>query len=106
LACAATPVLLLLLLLLQGFDLALVDAVSKAVTIPIIASSGAGAPKHFTEVGCCISTIVVTWLVTRVTFHASLLSSATPNHRFTEVLFSSSAELLSWTCITATLLRV
>jgi glutamine amidotransferase/cyclase len=41
---------LLLLLLLQGFDLALVDAVSKAVTIPVIASSGAGAPKHFTEV--------------------------------------------------------
>uniref|UniRef100_A0A383VTI8 Imidazole glycerol phosphate synthase hisHF n=2 Tax=Tetradesmus obliquus TaxID=3088 RepID=A0A383VTI8_TETOB len=34
----------------QGFDLALVDAVSKAVTIPVIASSGAGAPKHFTEV--------------------------------------------------------
>lgn len=36
---------------LQGFDLALVDAVSKAVTIPVIASSGAGAPAHFTEVG-------------------------------------------------------
>eukprot|EP00775_Hariotina_reticulata_P003003 gene3003-3284_t len=34
----------------QGFDLALVDAVSKAVTIPVIASSGAGAPDHFTEV--------------------------------------------------------
>jgi glutamine amidotransferase/cyclase len=47
--------LLLLLLLLQGFDLALVDAVSKAVTIPVIASSGAGAPKHFTEVGRCSS---------------------------------------------------
>lgn len=34
----------------QGFDLALVDAVSKAVGIPVIASSGAGAPEHFTEV--------------------------------------------------------
>ncbi|GBF88110.1 imidazole glycerol phosphate synthase, chloroplastic [Raphidocelis subcapitata] len=35
---------------LEGFDLHLVDAVSKAVNIPVIASSGAGAPKHFTEV--------------------------------------------------------
>ncbi|KAF8059384.1 HISN4 [Scenedesmus sp. PABB004] len=34
----------------QGFDLGLVDAVSRAVTIPVIASSGAGAPAHFTEV--------------------------------------------------------
>eukprot|EP00879_Flechtneria_rotunda_P015512 GHRR01016223.1.p1 GENE.GHRR01016223.1~~GHRR01016223.1.p1 ORF type:complete len:408 (+),score=123.79 GHRR01016223.1:1458-2681(+) len=34
----------------QGFDLGLVGAVSSAVTIPVIASSGAGAPKHFTEV--------------------------------------------------------
>jgi hypothetical protein len=35
---------------LKGFDINLVDAVSKAVTIPVIASSGAGAPQHFTEV--------------------------------------------------------
>lgn len=36
--------------LLQGFDLALVSAVSDAVTIPVIASSGAGKPEHFSEV--------------------------------------------------------
>lgn len=35
----------------QGFDLALVESVSRAVTIPVIASSGAGSPEHFTEVG-------------------------------------------------------
>lgn len=34
----------------QGFDLELVKAVSEAVTIPVIASSGAGAPEHFSEV--------------------------------------------------------
>lgn len=34
----------------QGFDLHLVESVSRAVTIPVIASSGAGAPEHFTEV--------------------------------------------------------
>lgn len=34
----------------QGFDLELVGAVSDAVSIPVIASSGAGAPAHFTEV--------------------------------------------------------
>jgi len=34
----------------QGFDLELVEAVSTAVTIPVIASSGAGKPEHFTEV--------------------------------------------------------
>jgi len=34
----------------QGYDLALMRAVSGAVTIPVIASSGAGKPKHFTEV--------------------------------------------------------
>jgi hypothetical protein len=34
----------------QGFDLALVESVSRAVTIPVIASSGAGSPEHFTEV--------------------------------------------------------
>ena len=33
-----------------GFDLELVDAVSSAVTIPVIASSGAGVPEHFCEV--------------------------------------------------------
>lgn len=35
---------------MQGFDLDLVQAVSEAVTIPVIASSGAGAPRHFSEV--------------------------------------------------------
>jgi glutamine amidotransferase/cyclase len=34
----------------QGFDFALMNAVSKSVTIPIIASSGAGTPQHFTDV--------------------------------------------------------
>ena len=33
-----------------GFDTGLIDAVSKAVGIPVIASSGAGNPKHFVEV--------------------------------------------------------
>jgi glutamine amidotransferase/cyclase len=34
----------------NGFDLALMNAVSDAVTIPVIASSGAGNEAHFTEV--------------------------------------------------------
>ena len=34
----------------KGFDLELVSAVADAVRIPVIASSGAGAPEHFTEV--------------------------------------------------------
>lgn len=34
----------------NGFDIALMNAVSEAVTIPVIASSGAGNEKHFTEV--------------------------------------------------------
>jgi glutamine amidotransferase/cyclase len=34
----------------QGFDLELVEAVASAVTIPVIASSGAGAPSHFSDV--------------------------------------------------------
>ncbi len=33
-----------------GFDLELIDAVRKAVTIPVIASSGAGRVEHFSEV--------------------------------------------------------
>ena len=33
-----------------GFDLDLVGAVMGAVSIPVVASSGAGAPQHFTEV--------------------------------------------------------
>ena len=33
-----------------GFDLELIQAVSNAVTIPVIASSGAGSPAHFSEV--------------------------------------------------------
>jgi glutamine amidotransferase/cyclase len=34
----------------KGFDIALMKAVSEAVTIPVIASSGAGNPEHFTDV--------------------------------------------------------
>lgn len=34
----------------KGFDHALMKAVSEAVSIPIIASSGAGCPQHFTDV--------------------------------------------------------
>lgn len=34
----------------QGFDIELVKLVSDAVSIPVIASSGAGSPQHFTEV--------------------------------------------------------
>lgn len=34
----------------SGFDIALVDAVRSSVGIPVIASSGAGAPEHFVEV--------------------------------------------------------
>ncbi|MGM0453483.1 MAG: imidazole glycerol phosphate synthase subunit HisF [Thermodesulfobacteriota bacterium] len=34
----------------SGFDLELIRAVSDAVSIPVIASSGAGSPAHFTEV--------------------------------------------------------
>jgi glutamine amidotransferase/cyclase len=33
-----------------GFDLELIQAVKQAVTIPVIASSGAGSPAHFSEV--------------------------------------------------------
>ncbi|CAI7738793.1 unnamed protein product [Closterium sp. NIES-54] len=34
----------------QGFDLDLVELVSSAVSIPVIASSGAGIPEHFSQV--------------------------------------------------------
>jgi glutamine amidotransferase/cyclase len=34
----------------KGFDIALMRAVSNAVTIPVIASSGAGKAEHFSEV--------------------------------------------------------
>ncbi|KAI5073272.1 hypothetical protein GOP47_0011285 [Adiantum capillus-veneris] len=34
----------------QGFDLNLVNLVCDAVSIPVIASSGAGAPEHFSQV--------------------------------------------------------
>jgi glutamine amidotransferase/cyclase len=33
-----------------GFDIELVRAVSESVSIPVIASSGAGRPEHFLEV--------------------------------------------------------
>ena len=34
----------------QGFDLELINSVRRAVSIPVIASSGAGRPEHFYEV--------------------------------------------------------
>ena len=34
----------------KGFDLALTKAVSEAVTVPVIASGGAGNADHFVEV--------------------------------------------------------
>jgi glutamine amidotransferase/cyclase len=34
----------------SGFDLELINAVKNTVTIPVIASSGAGRPEHFYEV--------------------------------------------------------
>jgi glutamine amidotransferase/cyclase len=34
----------------SGFDLELINLVKAATTIPVIASSGAGVPKHFEEV--------------------------------------------------------
>jgi glutamine amidotransferase/cyclase len=34
----------------SGFDLELINSVKQAVTIPVIASSGAGSPEHFAEV--------------------------------------------------------
>lgn len=34
----------------SGFDLELINAVKKAVSIPVIASSGAGCEAHFAEV--------------------------------------------------------
>lgn len=34
----------------DGFDIALVDSVKKAVSIPVIASSGAGCPQDFVDV--------------------------------------------------------
>jgi glutamine amidotransferase/cyclase len=34
----------------SGFDIELINAVKNAVTIPVIASSGAGCPEHFYEV--------------------------------------------------------
>ena len=34
----------------SGFDLELIDQVKGAITIPVIASSGAGNPRHFEEV--------------------------------------------------------
>lgn len=34
----------------NGYDITLMNAVSNAVTIPVIASSGAGTPQHFIDV--------------------------------------------------------
>ena len=35
---------------LAGFDLPLTRAVTSAVRVPVIASGGAGTPRHFTDV--------------------------------------------------------
>ena len=35
---------------MQGFDVDLVVAVAEAVSIPVITSSGAGGPSHFSDV--------------------------------------------------------
>ncbi|OAQ96326.1 hypothetical protein LLEC1_03730 [Akanthomyces lecanii] len=40
----------------SGFDLELIAQVKAAVTIPVIASSGAGVPAHFDEVFCKTTT--------------------------------------------------
>jgi glutamine amidotransferase/cyclase len=34
----------------QGYDLDLIDLVRRSVRIPVVASSGAGAPQHFVDV--------------------------------------------------------
>ena len=34
----------------SGFDVALTSAISKAVSVPVIASGGAKSPRHFTEI--------------------------------------------------------
>jgi len=34
----------------SGFDVALTAAVSRAVTVPVIASGGAKSPDHFVEI--------------------------------------------------------
>jgi glutamine amidotransferase/cyclase len=34
----------------SGFDIELINSVKDAVSIPVIASSGAGCPEHFREV--------------------------------------------------------
>lgn len=34
----------------KGFDIDLIKVISDAVSIPVIASSGAGAVEHFSEV--------------------------------------------------------
>jgi imidazole glycerol-phosphate synthase len=34
----------------QGYDLDLINLVKRNVSIPVIASSGAGSPEHFSQV--------------------------------------------------------
>jgi cyclase len=34
----------------SGFDVALTAAISRAVTVPVIASGGAKSPQHFVEI--------------------------------------------------------
>ncbi|MBB1126226.1 imidazole glycerol phosphate synthase subunit HisF [Thiospirillum jenense] len=41
----------------QGFDLELIALIRDAVTIPVIASSGAGCPAHFTQLFTAINTV-------------------------------------------------
>ena len=50
----------------DGFDLPLTRAVSDAVSIPVIASGGAGKPEHFAEAvarpcQCCFGRVSVSF---------------------------------------------
>ena len=38
----------------NGYDLALISAIKQAVSIPVIASSGAGVVEHFSDVFLCV----------------------------------------------------
>jgi hypothetical protein len=58
----------------SGFDIGLVNAMKAAVTIPVIASSGAGSAQHFVE--CFEKTPVEAALAVRLGEWRSLLPSA------------------------------
>jgi glutamine amidotransferase/cyclase len=62
----------------SGFDIELVDAIKRAVTIPVIASSGAGTAKHFAEV--FLSTHVEAVLAAGVFHRGEVSISAVKRH--------------------------